>query len=96
MPLLPNSVISALVASAEAVMLTRLLPIRIDPIMLPGLLRMLLTIRARRLPLISISRSAGRDDAVMAVSAPEKNADASNRKKIAIEISTMSGLGFWG
>ena len=74
---------STLVASAEARMLTRLLPISSAPISRSRRSMSVLTVPARRSPLISSECMRARDAAVSAVSEPEKNPDKPMRTRMA-------------
>ena len=91
-PASPKSAIMDPVANAEAVMFTTLLPSRIAPISRPFLWCRRLTIRARRLPLLSIWCMRGREAAVNAVSEPEKNADKIRRTPMALRETSMGLL----
>src|SRR5882672_9718764 len=79
------------VASAEAAILTALLPSSSAPISRSRLLSRALTIAARRFPCFSSRAMLARDEAVSAVSLPAKNADNSRQAKtITREIQSSS------
>ncbi len=91
-PLSPNSRTSTTVASAEAEMLTTLLPSSSAPISRSRMSVSFSTVLARLLPRRSSSLMRAREVAVRAVSEPEKNADINNMPKMAameIQISAL-------
>tara|TARA_B110000881_G_C18183022_1_gene321039 strand:+ start:31 stop:306 length:276 start_codon:yes stop_codon:yes gene_type:complete len=83
MPASPKDPISKLVASAEAKILTKLLPIKIAPMSIPSRFWSLFTVFARLFPLDSSWCISGREATVSAVSEPEKKADKINNTPIA-------------
>ena len=89
-PASPYSAISRLVASAEARMLTRLLPSRMEPMKRSWCACRRLTTCARRLPWRARWCITGREAAVNAVSEPEKKADRISRTPMAPRVASMA------
>jgi hypothetical protein len=81
-PTSPNQSSSRPVASADAAMLTALLPNRSAPIILSRALSRWLTSAARGFPCLSRRCMLAREDAVNAVSLPAKKAESTIQRTI--------------